>query len=168
MIIRPTVDAHQGIDSDDLRHNGPMERSEWARIHVSIKGTSSRGMLLLLLFFTEDMWLQCVSAPSEEVCIGLLSRICSLRRLHTFLPSSLPPFLSLVILSIRSFSLHVQRHALLQRRNICASYEDVSSSLQNESIGTSTAMTNGGTFPLGWTIFFEKISGILYSNVSEI
>lgn len=33
---------------------------------------------------------------------------------------------------------------------------------------TSTAMTNEGTFPLGWTIFFEKISEILYSNVGEI
>lgn len=42
--------------------------------------------IFFFFFFTEDMWSQCVSAPSEEVCIGLPSR-----RIKPPSPSFLPP-----------------------------------------------------------------------------
>lgn len=102
---------------------------------------------------------------SEEVCIGLSLRICNLRRPRTS-TSLLPPFL----LAILSSLVHFLRMSgdMLSCKDATSAHRRRFVLLAERIYRTSTAMTNGGTFPLGWTIFFEKISGILYANVGEI
>lgn len=121
-----------------------------------------RYILLLLLLRGGHVAAVCVCAPPEEVCIGL-----SLFAYATS-TSSPPPF-SLAISSSHSFIFSAcpetcspakTQHLRIARRRFVLLAERI--------YRTSTAMTNGGTFPLGWTIFFEKISGILYANVGEI
>jgi len=112
----------------------------------------------ILLLHVENMWSQCVSAPSE-VCISL--RVCSL--LYSFpLPS--PTFL------LRPFSLifsACRRRRLFSRKDATSVHRAVTfrpSFLQNESIGHPLYDERRNFSVRTDNIFRENISGILYQR----
>jgi len=81
----------------------------------------------ILLLYVGNMWSQCVSAPSEEVCISL--RVCSL-------PYFSPPPLPLLLFSLIFSACRSRR--LFSRKDATSVHCAVTlrpSFLQNESIG---------------------------------
>lgn len=123
---------------------------------------ASRDILLLLLFHVENMWSQCVSAPSVEVCISLRVYAASCT---TPLRPSPPPFplhlFSLIFSACRSRGLFSRKDATSVHR---CTVTFRPSFLQNESIGRSL-YDERRDFPVGTrAIFFEKISGILFQH----
>lgn len=124
--------------------------SEWVAhmVHLAI---------LLLLLHVENMWSQCVSAPSEKVCISL--RVCSL---PYFSPLSTPPLIpprlfSLIFSACRSRRLFSRKDATSVHRAVTFR----PSFLQNESIGRPL-YDERRNFPAGTDdIFRENIGNFI-------
>lgn len=124
------------------RHNGPIS-PEWAHmVHLTE----------LFFSFVGNMWSQCVSAPSEEVCTGL--RVCNLRRRHPPPPPRRP---------LAHFLRVSGTTTLPQRRDICASRGDratIPSLISTERIcRASTAFDERRNFSAGTDNMFRKNIG---------
>lgn len=125
---------------------------------------ASRDILLLLPFHVKNMWSQCVSAPSVEVCISL--RVYAASRTTPLRPPSPSHFTS-----SRSFSLHVvagdYSPAKMQHLCIAARWHSVLRSYRTNLSGVR-CMTNEGTFPSGRGRYFSRKYREFYSNITKI